>query len=105
MNQDEVRASIKAECVANSGQDPAMDIVDRLRERAGQNDEYDWHGAIEREAADEIERLRGQHGGKWQELSLDFPEVAGAVAEYLEPLIKRIADLEAQVTILDRPVQ
>ena len=34
------------------------DIVERLRERAGKYDEYDWHGAIELEAADEIERLR-----------------------------------------------
>lgn len=58
MNQDEMRASIKAERLKASGQDPSMDIVDRLRERAGQYDEYDWHGAIEREAADEIERLR-----------------------------------------------
>lgn len=36
------------------------DIVERLRERAGKYDEYDWHWhcAVEQEAADEIERLR-----------------------------------------------
>ena len=33
------------------------DLVKRLRERAGQNDEYDWHGDIELEAADRIEKL------------------------------------------------
>lgn len=34
------------------------DLVDRLKKRAGQYDEYDWHSAIELEAAEEIERLR-----------------------------------------------
>ena len=34
------------------------DIVARLRERAGKYDEYDWHGKIELEAADAIERLQ-----------------------------------------------
>jgi len=33
------------------------DIVKRLRERAGQNDECAWHGDIELEAANMIERL------------------------------------------------
>lgn len=32
-------------------------LPERLRERSGQYDECDWHGAIEIEAADEIERL------------------------------------------------
>jgi hypothetical protein len=36
------------------------DIVDRLRERSGEYDEYAWHSDIELEAADEIEKLRGQ---------------------------------------------
>lgn len=36
------------------------DIVDRLRERSGEYDEYAWHSDIELEAADEIERLRDQ---------------------------------------------
>jgi hypothetical protein len=45
------------------------DLVERLRERAGQNDEYDWHGDIELEAADRIEKLEAAlrfyafHGG------------------------------------------
>lgn len=34
------------------------DIVTRLRERAGKYDEYDWHSAIELEAAQEIHNLR-----------------------------------------------
>jgi len=34
------------------------DIVARLRKRAHEYDEYDWHSEIELEAADEIERLR-----------------------------------------------
>lgn len=34
-----------------------MDIVRRLRERAGQYDEYDWHTGIEIEAANTIESL------------------------------------------------
>jgi hypothetical protein len=33
------------------------DLVKRLREHAGQNDEYDWHGDIELGAADRIEKL------------------------------------------------
>jgi hypothetical protein len=33
------------------------DLVKRLRERAGKYDEYDWHGDIELEAADHIEKL------------------------------------------------
>ena len=33
------------------------DLVKRLRERAGKYDEYDWHGDIELEAADRIEKL------------------------------------------------
>ena len=36
------------------------DIVERLRERAGQYDEYAWHMDIEIESADEIERLRAE---------------------------------------------
>jgi hypothetical protein len=36
------------------------DIVDRLRERAHQYDEYAWHGDIELEAAETIESLRRQ---------------------------------------------
>ena len=36
------------------------DIVERLRERAHEFDEYAWHSDIELEAADEIERLRKQ---------------------------------------------
>ena len=32
-------------------------IQDRLREKSGQYDEYDWHSAIELEAADHIDRL------------------------------------------------
>ena len=81
MNKDEMQASIKAERLIASGQDPSVDIVQRLRERAGQYDEYDWHGAIEREAADEIERLRGPRTEKWDALRLDFPDVAEAVDE------------------------
>lgn len=34
------------------------DIVKRLRERAGQYDEYGWHNDIELESALEIEALR-----------------------------------------------
>jgi len=33
-------------------------LVERLRAISGQYDEYGWHGEIELEAADEIERLR-----------------------------------------------
>lgn len=32
-------------------------LVARLRERAGANDPFDWHGAIEIEAAERIEEL------------------------------------------------
>ena len=95
MNQDEVRASIKAERLLITAQDPSMDIVQRLRERAGQNDECDWHGAIELEAAAEIERLRGS--GKWNELNADFPEVAAALLERLAPLDARIAKVESVI--------
>lgn len=59
MNADEMRASIAAERAATLSGDAKADIVERLRERAGQYDECDWHGEIELEAANEIERLRG----------------------------------------------
>jgi len=42
------------------------DIVKRLRERAGHYDEYDWHQAIELEAAARIERL--EKLTEWQPL-------------------------------------
>lgn len=70
MNKDEMRASIVSERTGTS----ATDIVDRLRERAGQNDECDWHGAIECEAADEIERLRGK--------AKDSDDIANRVLTY-----------------------
>ncbi len=35
-----------------------QDIVQRLRERSGKYDAYDWHSSIELEAAMEIENLR-----------------------------------------------
>lgn len=41
-----------------SAKTPEADIVTRLRERAGQPDESDWHSAIELEAAQEIHNLR-----------------------------------------------
>ena len=99
MNRDEVRASIKAERQGTTDPlPPSADIVDRLRERAGQYDECDWHGAIEREAADEIERLRGLHGGQWKTLLLDYPDIAAALEE-------RFQALEARIDVLDRPVK
>lgn len=57
MTKDEMHASIVAERTGSS----AMDIVGRLRVSAGTEDGD--HGAMLLEAADEIERLRGQHGG------------------------------------------
>lgn len=44
-------------------------LVSRLRERAGKYDEYDWHGAIELEAANELERLL-EEDRQWDKSSL-----------------------------------
>ena len=33
------------------------ELIERLRQKAGQYDEYDWHSVTELEAADALERL------------------------------------------------
>lgn len=49
-------------------------LLKKLRERAGQYDEYDWHREIELEAAKEIERLQSLviRAGEWGESYGDF---------------------------------
>lgn len=50
--------------------DTILELAKRLRERAGQYDEYDWHSAIELETADVLEFLA--HGGKLRYKVIDL---------------------------------
>ena len=36
------------------------ELIERLRQKAGQYDEYDWHSVTELEAADALERLTAE---------------------------------------------
>ena len=63
-------------------------LCERLRERAGKYDEYDWHRAIELEAAEEIERLHAQ---------LSEGVVGGGVLGDLRRAVLRNAELEGQL--------
>lgn len=47
------------------------DIIERLRKRAGKYDEYDWHSAIELEAAQEIYNLRAALAARAEVLPID----------------------------------
>ena len=36
------------------------ELIERLRQKAGQYDEYDWHSVTELEAADALERMEAE---------------------------------------------
>ena len=38
-------------------------LIAELRARAGKYDEYDWHGGVERQAADALEKLTAEYEG------------------------------------------
>ena len=59
------------------------DLTKRLRQRAGEYDEYDWHREIELEAADEIEQLT-KACYEWAEVSQQNFQRAKAAQAALE---------------------
>lgn len=71
------------------------DLTKRLRQRAGEYDEYAWHREIELEAADEIDKLQSalydlsKHiwRGDWQRLKPETRDV-------MEGIVKEMGEKE-----------
>ena len=49
-----------------------QELIERLRQKAGQYDEYDWHSVTELEAADALERMEAEK----MNLTADIVEIA-----------------------------
>jgi hypothetical protein len=78
------------------------ELIERLRQKAGQYDEYDWHSVTELEAADALERLTAERDeyrswGLQNEASFSA-EIADLTAEYVRQraLLVRARNLLSQ---------
>jgi hypothetical protein len=63
-------AQLKASNTAHAA--TMKELIERLRQKAGQYDEYDWHSVTELEAADALERMEAEK----MNLTADIVEIA-----------------------------